>query len=122
MRKKAVLLSLALLGGCASIVHGTSDQITINSLQKGTVIYVDGAPRGQDVAQADVKRGETHAIRAEKIGCQTTTVDTTRKFDPASLLGILIDLGIISIPVDFIVGGAMQTYPRTYTVSPICKS
>lgn len=121
MRKIAVFTSLILLSSCASIVHGTSDQITINSLQKGTTIYVDGAPRGEDIAQADVKRGEVHAIRAEKTGCQTVTVETTKKFDPASLLGILIDFGIVSIPTDLIIGGAMQTYPRTYTVSPICK-
>jgi hypothetical protein len=123
MVKKIIsLVMIALLGACASIVNGTSDQITVNSLEKDTTIYIDGVPRGKDVATADVKRGKKHALRATKEGCADHHSETVEKFDSTTLLGIAIDFGIISIPVDLISGAAWKTEPNTYTVTPICKS
>lgn len=118
------LLTIAAMGvaltGCASAIHGTSDNIFINSLEKGTTIYVDGSPRGKDNAMVDVKRGKIHQIRATKKDCKDAMVETSKKFDPASLLGIAIDFGIVTIPMDFLIGGAMEVTPKTYTVTPIC--
>ena len=119
--KAYFMLPLILTTACASIIHGTNDQVSINSLEKDTIISIDGTPRGRDNAMAELKRGKTHFIRAEKHGCQEMSIETSRKFDPASLLGIFIDFGIISIPLDFVMGGAMKTEPTTYTVTPICK-
>ena len=121
MKRFISLIAILVLGACASIIHGTSDQISINSLEKGTTIFVDGTPRGKDNATADVERGKVHSLRATKEGCQDVSVETGKKFDKISLLGMLIDLGIITIPLDFVFGGAMQADPKTYTVSPICK-
>jgi hypothetical protein len=117
-----VAISLVLLSGCAGIVRGTSDQITVNSLTTGTTIYVDGAPRGLDNVTTDIKRGNAHAIRVEKAGCQDVNIATTERFDATSLLGILIDFGIITIPIDLITGAAWKAEPKFYTVTPICKT
>jgi len=119
----ALLLTLATAmtsTGCASILRGTSDTITINSLEPGTIIAVDGIPRGRDQATAEVSRGKKHTIQATKAGCQAIVVETGKKFDATSLLGILIDWGIISIPIDLISGAAWKTHPSIYTVTPIC--
>lgn len=122
--KKNVLLtcvvSVGLLSGCASVIRGTSDTVTVNSLEKGTTIYVNGAPRGLDVAQVQVKRGNPHQIRVEKEGCQPISETTTEKFDATSLLGIFLDFGLITIPIDLISGAAWKVEPNTYTVTPIC--
>jgi hypothetical protein len=115
------VISIMTLTSCANIIHGTSDQITLNSLEKDTTIYVDGTPRGRDNATVDVKRGNKHTIRATKKGCQDISAETVEKFDATSLLGILIDFGIITIPIDLISGAAWKTEPTTYTISPICK-
>lgn len=114
------ILPLILTTGCASIIHGTNDQVTANSLERNTIIYIDGAPRGKDTAQAELKRGKVHTIRAEKDGCQPVSMETSKKFDPTSLLGIFIDFGIITIPLDFAMGGAQEIDPKSYTVTPIC--
>ena len=114
----AILLST----GCASIMRGTSDTITITSLEEDTIIYVDEIPRGKNQAVAEVSRGEEHTIKATKAGCQTMVVQTGKKFDMTSLLGILIDWGIITIPVDLISGAAWKTHPKIYTVTPICDA
>lgn len=124
MQIKTTLMAVAVLAsltGCASIIKGSHDTVTINSLEKGTTLYIDGAPRGLDIAQAQVKRGKTAEIRAVKEGCQDVSVSTTDSFDAVTLLGILIDYGIISIPTDLISGNAWKVSPTSYTVTPICQ-
>ena len=120
MRKAVIALLGFGLSGCASIFSGNSDEIAINSLEKDSVIYVNGRARGKDTAYVQVERGKEHTIVAKKEGCLDTTTETGWSFDPRSLLGIFIDFGIISIPVDFAIGGAMATDPTTYTISPVC--
>lgn len=108
------------LTGCASIINGSNDKLTVNSLEEGTVLYIDGVKRGRDDALAQVERGETHTIKATKDGCEDVIIETSDSFDKISLLGILLDFGIISIPVDLISGSAWKLEPSIYTVSPIC--
>jgi len=108
------------LTGCASVIKGSSDTVTVNSLEKGTTIYVNGAARGVDTASVSVKKGKPHTLRVEKEGCQPVTGETTESFDPTSLLGILIDFGLISIPIDLMSGAAWKVEPTTYTLTPIC--
>ncbi|WP_190274820.1 PEGA domain-containing protein [Leptothrix cholodnii] len=119
--KFLALACVVALGGCSSIIKGTSETISVNSIEKGTTIYVDGAARGLDSASVSVKKGKPHSIRAEKDGCQAVTADTTETFDPTSLLGILLDFGIFSIPIDLMSGAAWKVEPTTYTVTPICQ-
>ena len=116
----ALILAVASLSGCASIIKGNSEKITVNSLEQDTVIWVDGSPRGKDAVSVDIKKGNPVTIKASKQGCQDVSVQTTETFDATSLLGILIDFGIISIPIDLISGAAWKPSPTTYTVSPIC--
>jgi len=116
---RLVLVALMLgLGSCASIIHGTHDTITVNSLERGTTIYIDGVERGIDTATADVQRGKPHAIMVEKEGFQPVTIQTTEEFDSTTLLGVFIDFGIITIPVDLISGAAWKQSPTTYTITP----
>ncbi len=123
MRATALLMLITFLfsiSGCASIINGTSDTINITSTAPNTELYVDSNPAGKGTAIVTVKRGKPHFILAKKTGCQDTTIQTGEKFDATSLLGILIDFGIISIPLDMLIGGAWKTEPKTYMVSPMC--
>lgn len=116
-----LVLSLAIgLGGCATVLHGTQDVVYVNSLESGTRISIDGTPRGKDSAMAQIKRGEPHRITVSKPGCEDATQFTTDAFDAISLLGILFDFGIISIPTDLISGAAWKVEPSIYTVTPLC--
>jgi len=120
MKTVALLSGVFWLSACATIIRGGHDTLTVNSLEKGSVIYVDGVPRGKEHAQLEVERGNTHTILVKKEGCQDVTAQTGESFDAVSLLGVFIDFGIISIPVDLISGSAWKTKPKTYTVTPIC--
>ncbi|WP_230432204.1 hypothetical protein [Plesiomonas shigelloides] len=116
----AALIPCFLITGCSSIIHGTSEKLTVNSAVPNTKIYVDGALVGNDGAMFTAKRGEDYTIKAVKTGCESTTVMTSNTFDATSLLGILIDFGIISIPIDLISGAAWKPTAKVITVNPVC--
>ena len=121
MHLPIVLLLAALLSsGCAGILHGTNDTVSVNSMEDDTIIYVNGTPRGRNTAIAQLKRGDAHTITASKEGCRNVTVETTQSFDTASLLGIFLDFGILSIPIDLVSGAAWKTDQAIVTLSPIC--
>lgn len=117
-----VAVTLITVTGCASILSGTEDNVSVNSLVEDTVILVDATPRGKNAASLTLQRGKSHIITAIKNGCQDVTITTGQQFDYRSLLGIFIDFGLISVPIDFVSGAAMKTMPTTYTVSPICDN
>jgi len=107
---------------CAYLIHGTSDEINIQSSNPKAELYLDDQPIGIGSAMAIVHRDKTYTIQAKAAGCETRTVQTGDRFDPISLLGLIIDFGIVSILIiDMaITGAAWKTYPRTYIVNPVC--
>lgn len=108
--------------GCALMFHGKSDQIRIQSQSSDTTLYLDGTEIGKGTATAIVRRGQKYALTARKNGCSNSSpIQTGSKFDEVSLLGILIDWGLISILlVDNLSGALWKTEPTVYTVLPIC--
>lgn len=117
-----IISAAATLSGCASILSGTEDRITINSMTSDTIILVDSIPRGTNSAEVTVDRGSKHIITASKKGCADTSVTTGQGFDHKSLLGIFIDFGLITIPADFFTGAAWKTHPSSYTITPECPN
>ena len=69
------------------------------------------------------KKKENYVIKAEKQGCKTTAITPQKSFDPTTLLGLLIDWGIISIlVVDGAATGSWQKFAQTsYVVDPDCQ-
>lgn len=127
MRLLARALAVILLietSSCAYLFQGTSDHISVHSADPDAELYLDDQLIGRGNASATVERDRTYTITAKAPGCETGTVTTGEKFDPTSLLGIFIDVGIISILViDMAVtGAAWKTYPLSYAVIPICPA
>jgi len=116
------ILALLFAPGCAYLFHGTSDEIHIQSGDPNAKLYLNDEAVGIASATATVDRDRTYTIRATAPGCEARTVQTGDKFDSISLLGLFVDVGIVSILViDMgVSGAAWKTYPLTYTVNPIC--
>jgi hypothetical protein len=112
------------LSGCAYLFHGTSDQINIHSTDPDAMIYLNNRLIGRGSATATVDRGQEYTIVAKASGCADGIDRTSYRFDPISLLGLLIDVGIISILVVDMgaTGAAWKTHPLSYTVNPICPA
>jgi len=117
------ILVLSQLMGCATMFNGSSDQIAVRSNEPGTKIYIDEMEVGTDSAIWAVPKKGSHFIRVSKNGCADTQVPIKYSFDATSLLGVLLDFGIVSMAlVDGVGTGAITKADQTaYVLTPNCS-
>ena len=118
-----ILYCIVLLSSCASMFNGTSQQVAIRSNVEGAELYVNDTFIGKDNTVVAFKKKEDYVITARKEGCVQASVGATKSFDATTLLGILIDFGLVSIlVVDGLATGAWQSFDQTsYVVDPNCS-
>lgn len=117
-----IVAAVVLLNGCASMFHGSSQQVSIRSNQPDTEIYVNEMLLGKGNVVTSFKKKENYMITARKEGCNAVTVPASKSFDATTLLGVFIDFGIISIlVVDGAATGAWNKFDQTsYIIDPQC--
>jgi hypothetical protein len=120
--KFLILALLFQITGCAAMFHGTNDQVTVVSTDPDAKLFVDDFYVGKGSGTVTLHRNTTHTVFARKRGCADGITQTHTSFDAVSLLGILIDWGVISmLVVDWGATGAMwKTDPLLYSVAPNC--
>jgi hypothetical protein len=118
MKLFILLISIIFLSGCASMFNGSQQLVTIKT-DKNTEIFIDGRYAGKGYSKRELARDETHIIRLESESC-TQSITTQAKFNKMSLLGFIVDLGLVSIPVDFMSGAAWNIYPNKINMTPQC--
>lgn len=116
-------ISVVALTGCAAMFHGTTQQISIRSNMDDAKLYVNEAYIGKGNGVTVFRKNQNYVITARKEGCEDASVFPTKSFDPTTLLGILLDWGIISIlVVDGIATGAWQQFDQTsFVIDPGCS-
>lgn len=119
-----LMASVLISSGCASIVSGTSQDISLRSNTPGTSLYVNGEFVGIDQAETTFKKRKNYLISAEKEGCKANTIKAEKSVDPATMGGILIDFGLVSIlMVDMLITGAWKQFDETsFVTDPLCDS
>lgn len=118
LRTSVLILSLVSLVGCASMFSGSEQTIVIKTTE-GTEIFIDDRYAGTGYTKRNVSRDEPHVIRVENSKCQASFT-TEARFNKLSLLGLLVDAGLISIPTDFATGAAWHVYPDRIQLHPNC--
>jgi hypothetical protein len=110
------------LQGCAAMFHGTTQQVAIRSNVPGTDLFVNEAYVGRDNGVTTFHKDKDYTITARKAGCTDTSAPASKSFDAVTLLGIFIDLGIITILlIDGVATGAWQQFDQTsYVIDPHC--
>ena len=119
-RKLFWLCSLLLLGGlgtalvivsCASIIHGTGQDISVNSVPSGAKVMVKGVHMATTPAVIELKRKESNIIlRFEKEGYEPVEIALNRSVD-GWIAGNIILGGLIGLAIDFINGAAYKLSP-----------
>lgn len=121
-----VLLALAFLANtsCAAIFHGTSQQVAIRSNVPDAELFVNEAYVGKGNAVTSFKKSQNYTLTVRKEGCEPFTLPVSKSFDAVTLLGVLLDFGIISIlVVDGAATGAWSQFDQTsYVLDPRCVS
>jgi len=128
MTKKltALVTLVVFLNSCATMFHGTKETIHIRSDKPNTIFFAGEQEIGRGssaVTTISKKKLSKTTLRAESKGCTTKTVPIETKFDGISLLGLLLDFGIISIlVVDLGATGAVREAAQTdYVLTPECS-
>jgi len=120
LKKPVWIVCLSLLGGsglalliigCATIIHGTRQNIAVSSVPSGAEVIVKGVHMGTTPAVIELKRNESNIIlRFEKEGYEPVEVALNRSVD-GWIAGNIIFGGLIGLAVDFISGGAYKLSP-----------
>lgn len=118
MRKVLRLGTVVLIGlvsaGCASILKGSSQTISISSNVEGAVLSLDGVEIGKTPFTGIVpKNKSTLTLRLD--GYRTETVTLAKSLEPMFWGNIIIG-GTIGSLTDFATGAAYQYAPATYQV------
>lgn len=125
--KKLLLATVAtslITTGCASMFNGTTQTVNIRSNNPEAKLYINEEYMGKESAVYTFKKKGNYVIRAEKQGCKDNLVTPEKSFDPTTLLGVLLDWGIVSILiVDGAATGAWQKFTTTsFVVDPDCPA
>lgn len=105
-----VICSVALFYGCATIIHGTSQQIGVSSSPSGAKVTVDGNAIGVTPIFARLSRGDNHIIKIELDGYMSYDMTVTKKAS-GWVFGNIVFGGLIGLVVDVATGGLYDLSP-----------
>lgn len=109
-----LLASIALFGsGCASIIKGTSQSVTVTSEPSNAKVFFDGQNLGNTPLTVKLKKNKYDTISVQKSGYESQTRPIDKSFDAVALLNFFWDLST----TDFITGAIYEYEPNTYHFS-----
>jgi len=113
--RRTILLALAplalLTAGCASIMHGTKQDIGISSTPTNARVTVNNMPLGQTPLVAKLARGDNHIVKIELDGYQPFEATLTKKVS-GWVWGNIVFGGIIGLAIDAMSGGLYVLTPE----------
>ena len=105
-----ILLSLA-LWGCATIMHGSTQNIGISSSPTSAKVLVDGREYGSTPLFAELLRGDEHIVTVELTGYQKVEFTITKSVS-GWVWGNIIFGGVIGLAFDALSGGLYDLSPE----------
>jgi len=120
MRNKfltALLLGMVLsMSSCATILTGTKDKITFNSTPEGAKVFHKGIEKCTTPCTAEIPRSlSKQMVTLEKEGFVSKEMKLTKKFNPVTLVNILLG-GAIGVGIDCATGSLTKYSPQAYQV------
>lgn len=109
------MVSAVLATGCCSIIHGTSQEVPVNSVPSGAQVFHNGVPAGTTPALLDLKRKRHHVIRLEKAG-YVPAEKTLSKSTSGWVAGNIVFGGLIGLAVDAVNGSFYNISPDAVDV------
>lgn len=110
-----LLLFVSLFSGCATMLHGKTQDVAIHSEPPGATVYCNGTELGNTPLVANIARKQDHTITVVKSGYHAEDVDVKRKLSATSLLYALPG-GIVWFSIDNM-HGAQFEFPKEITCS-----
>jgi hypothetical protein len=100
-----------LLAACATIMQGSSQEVSVASTPTGARLFVDGTEAGKTPFVASLKRKDKHVIRIEMEGYQPFEMPLGRGTS-GWVWGNIVFGGLPGLAVDAISGGMYKLKPE----------
>jgi hypothetical protein len=115
--------AISLLAGCATIVHGTSEKVQIDSSPGGAEVVIDDARHVTTPAAVELSRNTDHQLKFRKPGYQDET-ETLTSGVSGWVFGNLVGGGLVGAAIDVSDGAArkLSTDNVDATLKPIVSS
>lgn len=108
----ALSTAMVMLSGCASIISGTKQEVSVNSVPSGANVKINGMNRGQTPIVLDLKRMKSHTVRIEMDGYQPYDLALSKGVN-GWVLGNVIFGGLIGLVIDAVDGAIYTIKPDT---------
>jgi hypothetical protein len=117
MRRSAVALvtpvALGVLAGCATMIRGTEQQVSINTIPVGAQVQLSNGMSCTSPCTLTVPRNQSLAMTITRDGCAPQT---------ASMIPVLAGAGVIlGGLIDYGTGAVYDLQPNPLTVTLICR-
>ena len=120
MRFLSLMLSIILfitLTGCATIIHGKSQEIFVDSRPPGAIVRVNNSATATPGRIMLDRSKPRYTLIFEKENYRPVTVELQRGLDGWLFGNILFGLGgVIGLAVDFLTGSAYKIRPSEVTI------
>jgi hypothetical protein len=108
-------LSLIFFVGCATILDGTKQVVSINSNVQGANVYIDGIQVGQTPFTTQIKKKSGTQVRVDKKGYTSKTMVMTTSVPTVFWGNILTFHGsVLGSTTDFLSGAAYEYSPNNF--------
>jgi hypothetical protein len=103
--------AILVLAACASIIHGSRQQVSISSTPSNARVTVNGQPQGATPVVVRLKRKDLHTVRLELEGYQPVEIPLRRKVS-GWVWGNIVFGGLIGLAVDAGTGAMYKLTPE----------
>jgi hypothetical protein len=110
MKTATLLLGTIALAACASIMHGTKQDVGISSSPTGAKVTVDNQSGAATPYIATLSRKDNHIVKIEMDGYAPAELTLTKSVS-GWVWGNIVFGGIIGLAVDAMTGGLYNLYP-----------
>ncbi len=98
------------LSGCATIMHGTDQSLTVSSTPPGAAVMVNGVKMGTTPMAIELDRGDQHFVTVAKDGFTPAEFTVTKEVSGWAWGNIFLG-GLIGLAVDAATGGLYNLEP-----------
>ncbi|MBI2989540.1 MAG: PEGA domain-containing protein [Deltaproteobacteria bacterium] len=111
-----VLLAALFLQGCASIMQGSTQHISVTTVPSGATVLVNGIQRFTSPAMIELPRRESHRLDISLEGYHPEVVDV-RHVPSNMTAGNIIAGGLVGYFVDQSTGAAFRLVPEVVQIN-----
>ena len=109
------LVALALVAsGCATLVRGPTESVTVGADQDSAFVFVDGVAAGVAPVQLDMKRARSHRVEVAREGYRVARDSVERRLNPAVAVVSVLTGGV---GIDASSGAVYDLRPTSLWVS-----